>query len=74
MHRDVQGDSEKNTNSTYPKNITVAQDASTSTSNSITVTQDASTNMSNRIGKGTDNYVELVLKSLKYHISSLENQ
>ena len=60
MQRDVQGDNGKNTDSTYPKNKTV--------------THDASANMSNRINKGADSYFELVLKSLKGHIFSLENQ
>ena len=74
MHRDVQGDNDKNTNRTNPKNITITHDASTNTSNLITVTQDAPTNTSNCIDKGTDSYFELVLKSLKNHIFSLENQ
>ena len=74
MHRNVQGDNDKNTNRTYPKNITVTQDASTNTSNRITVTQDASTNTSNGIYKGTDSYFEPVLKYLKDHIGGLENQ
>ena len=53
----MQEDNGKNTNSAYPKNITVKQDASTNTSNRV-----------------TDSYFELVLKSLKDHIVSLENQ
>ena len=74
MHRDVQGDNDKKMNRTYLKNFIVIQDASTNMSNRITVTQDASTNASNRIDKGTDSHFELVLKSLKNHIASLENQ
>ena len=74
MHMDVQGDNDKNTNRTNPKNITITHDASTNTSNLITVTQNAPTNTSNCIDKGTDSYFELVLKSLKNHIFSLENQ
>ena len=60
MHKNMQGENDKNTNSTYPK--------------IITVTQDTSTNTSNCIDKDTDSYIELVLKSLKDHIFSLENQ
>ena len=74
MHRDVQEDNDKNTHSTYRKKMTVTQDASTNTSNLITVTQDASINTSNRIDKGSGSYFELVLKSLKDHIASLEPQ
>ena len=59
MHRDVQGDNDKKTNRTYPKNITVTQDASANTSNRITVIQDASAITSNRIDKVTDSYLEL---------------
>ena len=57
VHKNMQEDNGKNTNSAYPKNITVKQDASTNTSNRV-----------------TDSYFELVLKSLKDHIVSLENQ
>ena len=74
MHREVQGCNNKNINHRYPKNNTIAQDASTNTSNRITVTQDAPINRSNRINKGTDSYFELFLKSLRDHIASLENQ
>ena len=74
MHRDVQGNNDKKMNRTYLENFIVTQDASTNMSNRITVTQDASTNASNRIDKGTDSHFELVLKSLKNHIASLENQ
>ena len=55
----MQGDNDKKTNRTYPKNITVTQDASANTSNRITVIQDASTTTSNRIDKVTDIYLEL---------------
>ena len=54
--------------------VSLTQHASTNTRNCITVTQDASTNTSNRIGKVTDSYFELFLKSLKDDIASLENQ
>ena len=54
MHRDVQGGNVKNSNITYPKKMTVAQDTSTNTNNRITVTQDASVNTSKRIDKGSD--------------------
>ena len=74
MHRDVQGDNDKKTNHRYPKNITITQDASNNTSNHITVTKDAPTNRSNCTDKGTDSYFELVLKSGKDHIASLEKQ
>ena len=57
-----------------PKNITVTQDASTNTSKPVTVTQDASNSASNCVDNGTDGYFELVLKSLRDHIVSLENQ
>ena len=59
MDRDVQGDNDINTNFTYPKNITITQDASVNMSNHITVTQDAPSSMSNRIDKGTDSYLSL---------------
>ena len=74
VHKNMQGDNGKNTNNAYPKNITVIQDTSTNTSNRVTVTQDASTSASNRVDKGTDSYLELILKSLRDHIVSLENQ
>ena len=74
MDRDVQGDNDKNTSSAYPKNMTVTQIASTSTSNRVTVTQDASINTCNHFDKGIGSYFELVLKSSKDHIASLENQ
>ena len=74
VHKNMQGDNGKNRNNAYPKNITVIQDTSTNTSNRVTVTQDASTSASNRVAKGTDSYLDLVLKSLRDHIVSLENQ
>ena len=39
VHKNMQRDNDKNTNSLYPKNITVTQDASTNTSERVTVTQ-----------------------------------
>ena len=42
--------------------------------NRVTVTQDASTSASNHVEKGSDSYLELILKSLKDHTVSLENQ
>ena len=59
MHKNAQGGNDK-THSTYLKNITV--------------TQDASTNTNTCVNKGTDSYSELVFKSLKDHTASLENQ
>ena len=47
-HKNMQRDNDKNTNSQYPKNITVTQDVSTNTSKRVTVTQDASNSASNR--------------------------
>ena len=69
----MQGDNGKNRNNAYPKNITVIQDISTNTSNRVIVTQDAATSASNRVDKDTDSYLELILKSLRDHIVSLEN-
>ena len=60
MHWDKQGRNDKNTHSTYLKNITV--------------TQDISPNSSTCIDEGTDSYFELELKSLKEHTASLKNQ
>ena len=74
VQKNMQRDNDKNTNSPCPKNITVTQDASTNTSKRVTVTQDASNSASNCVDNGTDGYFELVLKSLRDHIVSLENQ
>ena len=73
VYKNMQVDNGKNMNNAYPKTITVTQEASTTTSKRVTVTQDASTSASNRVDKCTDSYFELVLKSLRDHIVSLEN-
>ena len=47
-HKNMQRDNDKNTNSPYPKHITVTQDVSTNTSKRVTVTQGASNSASDR--------------------------
>ena len=70
VQKNMQRDNDKNTNSPCPKNITVTQDASTNTSKRVTVTSNSASNTDN----GSDGYFELVLKFLRDHIVSLENQ